>query len=657
MNRFYLFIVSLAVSALAALSIQPVDPDRAMSTSTHNSGSIGLTVSNYGFSTNLLYPSTRQHKLMYASAPWIGAKRYRRDPSGHLYYWLSPNPDQFNAGMVTQFDPGWNSSLKPVVDTLCTVGFDGDQDLYELLPAYNPLAWNSPQYSLFNSADVALKSILGSPAPRPFVIPDPQQTYCFSLPQGGTFVTPGFETVSAWFYDYSPLYAYANGDLGASHNMNTHYPLGLAIHRESYAWNLQNYDRAVIYKYTMINSSPIDTLFDLAIGEYVDADVHPAGQGVEGAADDASGYVRGAGLDYAYSRDFDHDGGLSPYILANKLIIPGFNGNRNAWFWKVGDGPDDRDPRGFNYIPNLTSNEKYWLLTGRNANYTKYVSLFPQSPDGQYEQPAANDTRFLHCLYGSQPEAAQPNPPGRVHLAPGQSFSWYSVHFVGSQISDLNLLAASLETFITQQNLQINPSAGLTCIPYLMPVQIVNEGGVELNWHSYTDPDHFEVMYKLLDAPSSDWVRTNKAGSERWHAISGLDSDGWYQFRIASIYFVGADEVYLESETQIIRPGAVAIDDPQIPVPQLALKTWPNPLRDRCDIGFELPKAASTKLRVYNMKGQLIRTLISANLASGAHQSLWNGLDESGHPCAAGVYLLKLESGNFQGAKKLLLNP
>jgi len=244
-----------------------------------------------------------------------------------------------------------------------------------------------------------------------------------------------------------------------------------------------------------------------------------------------------------------------------------------------------------------------------------------------------------------------------MHLAPGQSFSWYAVLFVGNQISDLNVLAASLENLIIQQNLQINPTADLTCIPYLMPIQIVQQGSVELNWHSYTNPNHFEVMHKLLDAPASDWTRIIKTGSERWHALSGLDPDGWYQFRIASIYFAGADEVYLESETQIIRPGAVAIDDPQIPTPQLALRTWPNPMRARCDIGFELPKAASTSLRVYNMRGQVIRTLVSANLASGAHQSVWNGLDDSGHPCAAGVYLLRLESGNTQSAKKLLLNP
>gem|GEM_PF-4943200 len=40
---------------------------------------------------------------------------------------------------------------------------------------------------------------------RQLVVPDPTGTYCFSLPRGGTFETPGFETNSAYYYDYCPF--------------------------------------------------------------------------------------------------------------------------------------------------------------------------------------------------------------------------------------------------------------------------------------------------------------------------------------------------------------------------------------------------------------------------------------------------------------------
>lgn len=654
-KRLHLFIIFLAVTGLSAIEIDPMESNRALNSGSHNSGNIGVTVSNYGYSSQMLYPITRQHKLLNVSAPWIGAKRYRRNDSGQLLYWLSPNPGQYNDTVVTQYDPQWNPSLKPVVDTLCTVGFDGDQDLFELLPAYNPLAWNSPQYSIYNSQDKVMKSILGSPAPRPFMIPDPQNNYCFSIPQGGNFDTPGFETLSAWFYDYSPLWAYASGDLGSSSNMNTHYPLGLAIHRESYTWNLQNYERVLIYKYTMINSSTVDTLYDIAIGEFVDADIHPVEQASLGAQDDTSGFVSGTGLNYAYSRDFDYDGGVTPYILAHKLILPGFSTNGGAWYWRLGDGPDDSDARSFNYAPQRTCNEKYWLLTGRNANDTKYVSLIPQQPESQYELPAPHETRYLNSVYGPQPSAAVPNPAGRIHLPPGQSLVWYSAYMVSNHLTDANLMAADLETFIIEDNLQIDPAAGLTCIPYLMPVQMVAEGSLQLDWHSYTDPHHFEVMYKLLDAPASDWTRINKTGSDRSHFLSGLSPTGWYQIRIASIYYVGADEVYLESETQIVCPGIVSTDDPHVPAASLALKSWPNPARNHCDISFQLSKTAFTRLAVYNLRGQLIRTFQAGVLASGPHQFIWDGKDSDGRLCPSGIYLLNLQCGSQISSRKLVL--
>ena len=136
-----------------------------------------------------------------------------------------------------------------------------------------------------------------------------------------------------------------------------------------------------------------------------------------------------------------------------------------------------------------------------------------------------------------------------------------------------------------------------------------------------------------------------------------MSPTGWYQIRIASIYYVGADEVYLESETQIVCPGIVEVDDPQIPVASLALKSWPNPARHRCDIGFQLSKAAFTRLAVYNLKGQLIRTLASDRLSAGTHQFVWDGRDMRGNACAGGIYLLRLQSGDIRTAKKLLLNP
>jgi hypothetical protein len=58
---------------------------------------------------------------------------------------------------------------------------------------------------------------------------------------------------------------------------------------------------------------------------------------------------------------------------------------------------------------------------------------------------------------------------------------------------------------------------------------------------------------------------------------------------------------------------------------------------------------------VYDILGRKVKTLIDANMTSGRHVALWNGLDEFGYPVASGVYVYRLETKNFTQAKKMIL--
>ncbi len=652
MKRYLVILAFLCCAVLLAKPVQEGD-DRAMSVGSHKAGSFSLGVSNYGFCQDLFYPAGGGVKYLYKGAPWISAKKYRRDELGRQLYWLSATPGLGNSETVAYGAPDWQPWMMPVVDTLTTIGFDGDLDLYELLPAYNPLVFTNPDvtdFDYYNAQDQVLKSILGNPAPRPFSYPDPLGNYCFSIPQGGTFNTPGFETNSAYFYDFCPFGTPGDRDMGSSRSQNIHVPLGVAVHRESYAWNLQGYDRLVILKNTLYNTSTVDTLFDLALAEFVDSDVmeDSSGQPV-GAADDVSGYYKGPGYEFAYTRDADGDDGVAPGWLAHKIIAPA--DNRCAWFWKVGDGPNDHNPLSFSYPPRLTANEKYYLATGRNPNPSKFESLRPEAPDVyHYEQPDPKDTRFLNVVYGNQSGTGSGQP---LHLAPGASLSYYSVYFIGSSLEDLKQQSLAIESFING-GMQIGDTAGLTCIPYLMPL-IYNPDSFGLIWHSYTDPDHFEVKYKVYDDPASTWTSISLPGTTRGHNLGGLDPDIWYQIKVASIYNPGPDEVYLESETMLASLNhPTAVEDETLP-PPLTLKSWPNPFNPETSISFELRDAGYAKLAIYNAKGQKVRVLLDQELPSGRQVRVWDGRDDRGRPCASGVYFARLSQGDRSQTRKMLL--
>jgi len=68
-----------------------------------------------------------------------------------------------------------------------------------------------------------------------------------------------------------------------------------------------------------------------------------------------------------------------------------------------------------------------------------------------------------------------------------------------------------------------------------------------------------------------------------------------------------------------------------------------------------LPRLSQVKLLVYNLAGQLVRTLVDAPQAAGRFQINWDGKDETGNGVASGVYLYRLEAGSFAETKKMIL--
>jgi hypothetical protein len=82
----------------------------------------------------------------------------------------------------------------------------------------------------------------------------------------------------------------------------------------------------------------------------------------------------------------------------------------------------------------------------------------------------------------------------------------------------------------------------------------------------------------------------------------------------------------------------------------------PNPFNAYTEIEFSLPEAGHTALRIYNINGQLMRTLKNDYLPAGSHTVRWDGLDQTGGRVASGIYFCRLDyRGSVQARKMLLL--
>lgn len=72
----------------------------------------------------------------------------------------------------------------------------------------------------------------------------------------------------------------------------------------------------------------------------------------------------------------------------------------------------------------------------------------------------------------------------------------------------------------------------------------------------------------------------------------------------------------------------------------------PNPFNPTTTIDFSVLETGFTELIIYNVMEQKVRELVSGTLSEGVHSVVWNGLDDSGLPVSAGVYISRLAIGN-----------
>jgi hypothetical protein len=81
----------------------------------------------------------------------------------------------------------------------------------------------------------------------------------------------------------------------------------------------------------------------------------------------------------------------------------------------------------------------------------------------------------------------------------------------------------------------------------------------------------------------------------------------------------------------------------------------PNPFNPVTSIAFDLPTPERVSLRIYNLRGNLVRTLLEQEMPAGSHQIRWRGDDLSGHAVASGVYLVSFDAGTHHVRRKVTL--
>ncbi|MEA2096520.1 MAG: FlgD immunoglobulin-like domain containing protein [Candidatus Cloacimonadota bacterium] len=150
------------------------------------------------------------------------------------------------------------------------------------------------------------------------------------------------------------------------------------------------------------------------------------------------------------------------------------------------------------------------------------------------------------------------------------------------------------------------------------------------------------------------------------------DSIGNFEYKLpAGIYDVYAERVFYEDVieyqievfdgefTQIAIPmfETVDVEDNSI-IPSaniLNLNNYPNPFNPTTTIAYSLPNDGLIGLRIFNVKGQLVKTLVDGEQLAGSYEMVWNGKDNNKKSVSSGIYFYKLSTKDKTIMKKMLM--
>lgn len=124
-----------------------------------------------------------------------------------------------------------------------------------------------------------------------------------------------------------------------------------------------------------------------------------------------------------------------------------------------------------------------------------------------------------------------------------------------------------------------------------------------------------------------------------------------------AVLFNSATVYAVNDETCTVQPNVSVDRNQKDPRPgELKLnQNYPNPFNPATTISYSLPENDYVEIKIYNIKGEMITTLLNQPQKAGNHQVIWNGCDESGNTVTNGVYYYQIKTDRFTMTKKMVL--
>jgi len=181
----------------------------------------------------------------------------------------------------------------------------------------------------------------------------------------------------------------------------------------------------------------------------------------------------------------------------------------------------------------------------------------------------------------------------------------------------------------------------------------IQGSSVVLTWdHDDTIPIMYYSVEKSLDTSFTSDVEVHYALSNNF-IDTDVEEDAQYFYRIS--YYVGQWSEYSDIIAVVFNAVMAVAETGNVPAVYSIHQNYPNPFNPMTTINYELPRKGFVNIRVYDLMGRNIRSLLNMVQDAGYRSVQWNATNDLGQPVTAGMYIYTIQAGDFRQTKKMLL--
>jgi hypothetical protein len=171
---------------------------------------------------------------------------------------------------------------------------------------------------------------------------------------------------------------------------------------------------------------------------------------------------------------------------------------------------------------------------------------------------------------------------------------------------------------------------------------------------SWTGGPAIDLDLYLVDPNGNVVAQGATATLDPEHLLYVDPEPGTYRWRVSSYDNPNPNEAYTVS--QVLCMGqTLAVGDLDFARNVSLSQNYPNPFARSSTIRFAVPRAQQVSLRIYDIAGRTVRTLVNGRLDAGAHQRVWDGRGDSGQRVAAGVYFYRLDTEQGLRTRRMVM--